>query len=140
MSAFVNVRKVKNFLRHKFLSFCGEEVLLLTQMVFSFGKGEEKTTSKTTSFSLSKEATSEHSKRGARFLVAPRSAQPISETDLEEFTRDQKEGKDARVAQVVGNALIVASFVVNWFRKRRRERKTKKKDDDDDVPTGLEEN
>ena len=119
-------------------------------MVFSFfGKGEEKTTSKTTSsFSLSKEATSEHSKRGARFLVAPRSAQPISETDLEEFTRDQKEGKDARVAQVVGNALIVASFVVNWFRKRRRERKTKKKDDDDDDeasssskgPTGLEEN
>ena len=109
---------------------------------FSFGrKGEEKTTSKTTSFSLSKEATSEHSKRGARFLVAPRSAQPISETDLEEFTRDQKEGKDARVARVVGNALIVASFVVNWFRKRRRERKTKKKDDDDDdVPTGLEEN
>ena len=139
MSAFV-VRNVKNF-RHKFLSFCGEEVLLLTQMVFSFfGKGEEKTTSKTTSFSLSKEATSEHSKRGARFLVAPRPAQPISETDLEEFTRDQKEGKDARVAQVVGNALIVASFVVNWFRKRRRERKTKKKDDDDDVPTGLEEN
>ena len=138
MSAFV-VRNVKNF-RHKFLSFCGEEVLLLTQMVFSFVKGEEKTTSKTTSFSLSKEATSEHSKRGARFLVAPRSAQPISETDLEEFTRDQKEGKDARVAQVVGNALIVASFVVNWFRKRRRERKTKKKEDDDDVPTGLEEN
>ena len=45
------------------------------------------------------------------------------------------------MAQVVGNALIVASFVVNWFRKRRRERKTKKKDDDDDdVPTGLEEN
>ena len=99
-------------------------------MVFSFGrKGEEKTTSKTTSFSLSKEATSEHSKRGARFLVAPRPAQPISETDLEEFKREEKEGKEARVAQVVGNALIVLSFVVNWFRKRRRETKKKKKDE-----------
>ena len=97
-------------------------------MVF-FGKGGERKTTSKTSFSLSKEATSEHSKRGARFLVAPRPAQPISETDLEEFKREEKEGKEARVAQVVGNALIVLSFVVNWFRKRRRETKKKKKDE-----------
>ncbi len=115
-------------------------------MVFIFGrrrrKGEErKTTSPSpkTTFSLSKEATSEHSKRGARFLVAPRPAQPISETDLEEFKREEKEGKEARVAQVVGNALIVLSFVVNWFRKRRRETKKKKKDEPSSGPT-VEEN
>jgi hypothetical protein len=123
-------------------------------MVF-FGrrrKGEERkttshtpskttTTLTTTSFSLSKEATSEHSKRqSARFLVAPRPAQPISETDLEEFKREEKEGKEARVAQVVGNALIVLSFVVNWFRKRRRrETKKKKKDEPSSGPT-VEEN
>ena len=108
-------------------------------MVF-FGKGGERKTTQTTSFSLRKEATSEHSKRGARFLVAPRPAQPISETDLEEFKREEKEGKEARVAQVVGNALIVLSFVVNWFRKRRtRETKKKKKDEPSSGPT-VEEN
>ena len=56
-------------------------------------------------FTLAKSATSEHSKNGAQFLLSKRPAQPISEKDLEEFQREEKEGREAKLVQVAGNVL-----------------------------------
>ena len=106
--------------------------------MFLFGgkKNEEKKSksSSTSAFSITKAATPEHTKNGAQFLVSKRPAQPISQKDLEEYQREEKEGKEAKVVQLVGNALIVISFIVNWFKKkrdarakRRRRREKKKK-------------
>jgi len=82
-------------------------------------------------FTLAKSATSEHSKNGAQFLLSKRPAQPISEKDLEEFQREEKEGREAKLVQVAGNALIVISFIVNWWKKRREEAKRRKREEEE---------
>lgn len=94
-------------------------------------------------FTLAKSATSEHSKNGAQFLLSTRPAQPISEKDLEEFQRDEKEGREAKLVQVAGNALIVISFIVNWWKKRREEAKRRKREEEEkakeETPPTIEE-
>ena len=99
--------------------------------MFLFGgkKNEEKKSklSSSSAFSITKAATPEHTKNGAQFFVSKRPAQPISQKDLEEYQREEKEGKEAKVVQLVGNALIVISFIVNWFKKKRDARKKEEK-------------
>ena len=94
-------------------------------------------------FTLAKSATSEHSKNGAQFLLSKRPAQPISEQDLEEFQREEKEGREAKLVQVAGNALIVISFIVNWWKKRREEAKRRKREEEEkakeETPPTIEE-
>ena len=94
-------------------------------------------------FTLAKAATSEHSKNGAQFLLSKRPAQPISEKDLEEFQREEKEGREAKLVQVAGNALIVISFIVNWWKKRREEAKRRKREEEEkakeETPPTIEE-
>ncbi len=100
--------------------------------MFLFGgkKNEEKKlkSSSSSAFSITKAATSEHTKNGAQFLVSKRPAPPISQKDLEEYQRAEKEGREAKVVQLVGNALIVISFIVNWFKKKEDARKKEKKE------------
>jgi len=98
--------------------------------MFLFGgkkKEEKKSSSSTSAFSITKAARPEHTKNGAQFLVSKRPAQPISQKDLEEYQREEKEGREAKVVQLVGNALIVISFIVNWFKKKRDARKKEEK-------------
>ena len=107
--------------------------------MFLFGgkKNEEKKSksSSTSAFSITKAATPEHTKNGAQFLVSKRPAQPISQKDLEEYQREEREGREAKVVQLVGNALIVISFIVNWFKKKRdaRKKEEKKREEEEEL-------
>ena len=112
--------------------------------MFLFGgkrtKGRKSKSSSTSAFSITKAATPEHTKNGAQFLVSKRPAQPISQKDLEEYQREEREGREAKVVQLVGNALIVISFIVNWFKKKRDARKKEeKKEEEEEQPPTIEE-
>ena len=69
-------------------------------------------------FTLSKASTEEHARKGARFQIARREAQPIGLADLEEFSRESKERKQVEILSVIGNAFIVFSFILSWYQKR----------------------